>query len=282
MKARIVLMVMALAACEDVSGPLTQPSAAYVPSGKELDVTYCTPGGQPLTMDIYYPPAKAPKPAPALMFIHGGQWVGGNEDSSVGMYDVPRFQKNGYFVASINYRVGKNIFPAYVEDAACAIAHLKHNALLYQLDPSRIGIWGHSAGGHIAAITALTVPGIKAVATYAAPFVLSELGDFRGSVAAELPSTFVDLVAASATSFVVPNAPPFMIVHGTLDESVEIAQAYRMQVALAAAGDSVQLLVVKNGGHYLTRPSAYQDSVASPTRLAISNAVLSFFNATVK
>jgi hypothetical protein len=61
-----------------------------------------------------------------------------------------------------------------------------------------------------------------------------------------------------------------LMFHGTLDSSIDIAQAERM------VGDNRTLTVIINGGHYLTRPSAYQDSVASPSRLQVSNQAATF------
>src|SRR5688572_9942775 len=232
-----------------------------------MNVTYCSPGGVNLKMDVYYPPVGTPTPTPVLMFIHGGGWIAGDKTSDVGMYDIPRFTKRGYLVVSINYRIGHNIFPAYVEDAKCAIRHLRANAASYRLDPQRIGVWGHSAGGHIAALLATTSPGVyegnggwagyssrvKAIATYEAPFDLTGgAQDFETTVIGDIDRVFGTMkVEASPVNHVTSDDPPFLIVHGDLDQSIYMPQAQKMINRLQGAGVGVQFLKVTNGGHYL-------------------------------
>ena len=262
-----------------------------------MNVTYCSPGGVNLKMDVYYPPVGTPTPTPVLMFIHGGGWIAGDKTSDVGMYDIPRFAKRGYLVVSINYRLGHNIFPAYVEDAKCAIRHLRANAASYRLDPQRIGVWGHSAGGHIAALLATTSPGVyegnggwagyssrvKAIATYEAPFDLTGgAQDFETTVIGDIDRVFGTMkVEASPVNHVTSDDPPFLIVHGDLDQSIYMPQPQKMINRLQGAGVTFQFLKVTNGGHYLTAPSS-SGATASPDRRGISNAVLTFFDTYVR
>ena len=264
---------------------------------QSLDVTYCTPNGVPQKMDVFYPPAGTPTPLPVLMFIHGGGWIAGDKTSDVGRQDFPRFTRRGYLVVSINYRLGHNLFPVYVEDAKCAIRHLRANASFYRLDPQRVGVWGHSAGGHVAALTALTDPGVwegtggypgfssqvKAVVTYEAPFDLTGgAQDFETTVIGDIDRVFgARKVEASPINYVTANDPPVMIVHGTLDQSIYMPQAQKMYDRLVAAGVTVQFLKVTNGGHYLTAP-AKSGTTASPDRRTISKLVGDFFDQHVK
>jgi len=62
-----------------------------------------------------------------------------------------RLTAKGYAVASINYRLSQHaVFPAQIEDCKAAIRWLRANAAKYHLDPDHIGVWGSSAGGHLA------------------------------------------------------------------------------------------------------------------------------------
>jgi len=64
-----------------------------------------------------------------------------------------RFVRDGYAVASINYRLSQHaIFPAQIQDCKAAIRWLRANADRYGIDPNRIGAWGPSAGGHLVAL----------------------------------------------------------------------------------------------------------------------------------
>jgi acetyl esterase/lipase len=270
---RLIYVALAAAACtsESLTGP-NEPAAAVVPSA--ADVTYGTVDGQDLKMDVYQAGAAFARPRPIVVGVHGGGWQAGDKKSDVLMYDVPRWQKKGLTIVSINYRVGHGIFPAYMDDAACAVEHVKANAELYGIDSSKVALWGHSAGGHIAAYTAYTRPGlVKAVLTYAAPFDLIELQDFSPSVQADIENVFgPDSVklAASVSSQVGTSTLPMLMFHGTLDPSIALAQPERL------VGGERTLTVIINGGHYLTRPSAYQDSVANPSRLQVSNQAATF------
>ena len=66
------------------------------------------------------------------------------------------FAALGYTVASINYRLsGQAPFPAAIEDIRDAIAYLRTNATTFNIDPTRLVIFGSSAGGHLSAFTGL-------------------------------------------------------------------------------------------------------------------------------
>jgi acetyl esterase/lipase len=273
---RLIYAALAAAACTSelptAPSETSETSAAVVPTA--ADVTYCTAGGVDLKMDVYQAGAAFARPRPIVVGVHGGGWQGGDKKSDVLMYDVPRWQKKGLTIVSINYRVGQGIFPAYMEDAACAVEHMKANATTYGIDSAKVALWGHSAGGHIAAHTALSRPGlVKAILTYAAPFDPIELQDFSASVQTDIQNVFGPdsiKLAASVSPIAPGEQTPMLMFHGTLDSSIDIAQAERM------VGDNRTLTVIINGGHYLTRPSAYQDSVANPSRLQVSNQAATF------
>ena len=115
----------------------------------DRDVTYCTQDGLAQAMDIYYPPSGGPWSG--LIFVHGGGWAEGDKAP------LPVNPAGaGYLVASINYRMYPAYrFPAMIEDVKCAIRYLRAHAAAYNLDPDRIALIGHSAGGHLAALAGL-------------------------------------------------------------------------------------------------------------------------------
>jgi acetyl esterase/lipase len=129
-------------------------------------VTYATVmGTRPLKMDIYRVPNAGPKPA--IIFVHGGSYVGGDprddrnaiygEDDGFMAYVASR----GYVVAAVRYRLADEAkWPAQLEDVKAAIRWLRGNAEQYGVDPQRLAVWGESAGGHIAAMVGATC-GIK-------------------------------------------------------------------------------------------------------------------------
>jgi acetyl esterase/lipase len=131
-----------------------------------FDLTYAAvTGARPLLLDVYRVPSSAPKPA--IVFVHGGSYVGGNprddrhpiygEDDGFMAYVASR----GYVVVPVNYRFADEAkWPAQLEDVKAAIRWVRANADQYGVDPQRIGVWGESSGGHIAAIVGATC-GVK-------------------------------------------------------------------------------------------------------------------------
>src|ERR1043166_5255563 len=91
--------------------------------------------------------AKSEKPAPLLIFIHGGGWAGGDK-ADVPAKLVTVMLAQGISVASINYRYSTIApLPAPVHDAARAVQFLRSNAGAWNLDAKRFGAYGISAGG---------------------------------------------------------------------------------------------------------------------------------------
>lgn len=101
-------------------------------------------------LDIYLPP-NAPAPYPVIVWIHGGGWQSGDKSSAA--FYAGKLVPQGFAVVGINYRLsGSTIFPAQIYDCKAAIRWIRANAATYQFDSTRIGVWGSSAGGHLAAL----------------------------------------------------------------------------------------------------------------------------------
>ena len=135
-------------------------SAVQVPPAAEMrTLTYASRDGAELKLDLYLPASPIRRPAPVIVFLHGGGWSGGTRTTGP---DFSRyFARDGFAMASIEYRLTPSItFPANVEDVRTAVRWLKANAAAHALDPDRICLWGTSAGGHLAAVAALAPRGM--------------------------------------------------------------------------------------------------------------------------
>ena len=134
-------------------------SGSQEPRPAELrTLTYASPGGVDLLLDLYVPATPLRRPAPVIVFLHGGGWSGGTRTTGpdFGRY----FAQDGFAMASIEYRLTPSVtFPANVEDVRTAVRWLKANTAAHALDPDRICLWGTSAGGHLAAVAALAPRG---------------------------------------------------------------------------------------------------------------------------
>ena len=124
------------------------------------DVVYAKPGVKPLKYDVFAP--KGARNLPIIVIIHGGGWVANDEDVMRGL--ARELTKGGQFVvASMDYRwAGKadgdatgNTMANLIEDVFGGIAHIMEHAAKYGGDPTRIGVTGDSAGGHLSAAASL-------------------------------------------------------------------------------------------------------------------------------
>ncbi|NLJ41085.1 MAG: alpha/beta hydrolase, partial [Clostridiales bacterium] len=115
-------------------------------------------GKRLLLLDAFRLKGKQDKPMPVIIWIHGGGWSDPNLDK---MYrpesQIIRLVKRGYFCVSIEYRLStESVFPAQIQDCKCAVRFLRAKADEYNIDPEKIGVWGESAGGHLAALLGVT------------------------------------------------------------------------------------------------------------------------------
>jgi len=241
--------------------------------------------GHPLqTLDLYIPKSKAP--VPLIIYVHGGGFRGGDK----GEQNPIPFLRDGYAMASVNYRFSQNaIFPAQIEDCKAAVRWLRANARKYNLDPERFGAWGTSAGGHLVAMLGTSggtgifdlgenlefSSSVQAVADYFGPT------DFLQMDAHRLPNGMVHntpggpesmliggtlqenpekVTRANPITYVTSKAPPFFIAHGDRDPLVPHHQSELLEAALKAAGVPVSLYTVKGAGH------GFRDATADAKR----------------
>jgi acetyl esterase/lipase len=252
------------------------------------DVKYATIGGyRPLRLDLYGARESGP-PRPLVAYLHGGGWYTGTPRSSGAFTHFPdvlaAVADRGYVVAAIEYRLsGEARFPAQVEDVRAALQFLADHAARYGIDAGRIALWGVSAGTHLAALAASGCPAqeparatvIDAAAPApgasggsAAPCVAAVVGwsglyRLTGVDGTEPPTAAARallgcadtpcdgraIATASPYDQVHAAAPPTLLLHGTADTLVNVAQSERYAERLRAAGTKVELVLLPNVGH---------------------------------
>lgn len=184
--------------------------------------------------------------APCVIIVHGGGWDSGTRTELSHFNDW--LAHLGYAVAAIDYHLApKSIWPAQRDDVLAAIAYLKANAHRLGLDPTRLVLFGRSAGGNIAEAVGYTAadPAIRGVIAFYAPAdmhfawqyardddVLKSpflLKQFLGGTPATAKAAYD---SASGYLHVSPTTPPTLLFHGTLDTLVWHRQSERLDVRL--------------------------------------------------
>jgi acetyl esterase/lipase len=249
-------------------------------------------GFRPLTLDLYLPAGKG-FPRPGLVFVHGGDWKGGDSRHAGTFGDFPgllaSLAARGYVVASVNYRLSSEArFPAALQDVKSAIRWLRSHASDYNLDETRVAIWGASAGGHLAALAGVSCGvsnlepevdpkdkgdpkdqpasdcvqavidwyGISDFETMAADLAKpapdkSSEGDYLGCEPALCPIGVAR--NASPLAYIEAMSPPFLIQHGADDTTVSPKQSQRLYDALRAKDVPAELVIYPGVAHDFAR-----------------------------
>ncbi|HYO38040.1 MAG TPA: alpha/beta hydrolase [Nocardioidaceae bacterium] len=201
--------------------------------------------------------------APVLLQVHGGAWsIGDKTRQAIPL--MRHMAARGWVCVAINYRLSpRHVFPAHLVDVKRAIAWVREHGPSLGADPRFVAVTGGSAGGHLAALAALTPgdpeyqPGFEdadtslqaAVPHYGVYDVAGTTGSTRARL---LRDTFLgptvlrrrartaleEFQKASPLLRVRPDAPPFLVVHGRHDSLVEVAQARHFVEALRAVSTS--------------------------------------------
>jgi acetyl esterase/lipase len=229
---------------------LLRPFALMRPDVERItDISY-REGGSRARLDVYRRKDVDVQNAPVLVQVHGGGWTIGDK-SQQGLILMNRMAARGWVCVAMNYRLApKNPFPAQIEDVKRAIAWTREHIASYGGDPSYLVVTGGSAGGHLAALAALTPnvaeyqPGfedadtsVSACVPFYGVYDLAGLTGDRSAV--EMRDYFLgprvfrkdpkaDLAAfelASPLANVVPDAPDFFVIHGDQDGLVSVRQA---------------------------------------------------------
>jgi acetyl esterase/lipase len=230
------------------------------------DVVYVTRGEQPLGLDILRPDPVPAEPMPLVVELHAGAWMYGGKHAE---RNRP-LGEPGFCTASVDYRPSTEVpFPAQIEDVRAAVRFLRANAGRYHIDPDRVGVWGDSSGGHLAALLgtagdrsqpaeqpddAVLSAQVQAVGVVSAPTDLVLLNNqFVPPLLGGPIAEHKELAAlASPLTFVATakRLPPFLIIHGDEDQQVPIEHAELLRDALTAAGADVEYVPL-HGGHNL-------------------------------
>lgn len=265
---------------DDFGGPriprprLLVPLPLYPSSVRlERDVVYARVAGRRLKLDVFLP-AKGSGKRPAIMQIHGGAWVVGDKREQ-GIPLCVHLSSQGWVAFNVNYRLSPGAtFPDHLIDLKRALVWIRAHAEEFGVDPSFIAVTGGSAGGHLAALMALTPndpryqPGFEAEDTRVQACIpFYGVYDFTNRtkafpraflkrlLQAHVMKAFIDeepgkFVAASPMDQVRADAPPFLVIHGDRDTLAPLDDAREFVRRLRAVSKSEVLYAEIRGGQH--------------------------------
>ncbi|MBA3859036.1 MAG: lipase [Cyanobacteria bacterium PR.3.49] len=219
----IAVAAASLTACGSTAIAEKQPQDKDAKPRVLENVSYVDGEEDPKHMlDLYFPAGEHTK-LPVLVWIHGGAWREGDKQPSPMM----PFLNRGYAVAGINYRLAPDHkFPTQLHDCKAAIRWIRKHADEYGIDRDRIGIFGISAGGHLAALLAAT-NGNKAmegnVGVTGQSSEVHSIVDWCGL--GNLQSQHEQAGESDQLDFDSPKAPFTLFLGGTAKEKPELAKA---------------------------------------------------------
>ncbi len=228
------------------------------------------------TLDIYLSPV-AQGDQPLVVLVHGGGFRFGDKARPA---HLDAFLDAGFAVAAINYRLsGEAIWPAQLTDVTAAIRFLHDNGRSFGLDPERMGIFGQSAGAHLAVTASIDLAAdgegaIRAVVDWFGPIDFASMdadmaasgmgtsntddaGSFESRLIGAAVGENADVARRASPLHAIEQLPdnarlpPFLIMHGARDPLIAARQSERLREAIAAspASGGVRLEILPNGTH---------------------------------
>lgn len=253
-------------------------------------------------LDIYAPTKQVYERAPVVIYIHGGAWISGiKEGLNFNRFNqaANELRESGYAIVSINYTLAhsdQSPFPDCINDAIDAVIWIHNNTTLYNFDTNNVGLFGESAGAHIAMMVAygnriqyskdkapvqfnyvLDIYGPNQLTgVYHTPTVdtlYSVLGKFPSRIQARLDiAKYIfgfdpkqDSIRAmdmmekySPYNLITKSAPPTLIIHGDQDRIVPIDQSISLQSRLDSLGVENEFHIVKGADHAFVKATPEQ------------------------
>lgn len=206
-----------------------------------------------LALDVYRPQGASGRAAPVVVFFYGGSWERGTREQY--RFVGRRLAANGILAIVADYRTYPRAgFPAFMDEAAKAVAWSRDNAARLGGDSDRLFLAGHSAGAQIAALLGTDSRYLKqyGMAPDELAGVIGLSGPYDFEISKRLQPIFgppAQWHLAQAVNFVDGAEPPFLLLHGTSDQVVESADSVELASKLRAHDIGVQLVLLPDGSH---------------------------------
>ena len=218
-----------------------------------------------LKLDLIYPEDGEGKTYPCIVWICGGAWQ--RMDKAAHLAYLGTLAQEGFVVASVEYRTSnEGTHPMQLCDIKAAIRYLRAYAKRYRINSEKFGVMGESAGGYLTCMAKLDTGEYLEYSSQ----VQAACPWYPPTDASHFPYDDVEKAAMSSESLlmgfnvmthpqeayenspvskVTPDAPPFLLIHGTKDSTVPFSQSEELYDALEAAGCDVTLLALDGAEH---------------------------------
>ncbi len=242
---------------EDISAQY-QAKYPQVRSDRIVFKKVALPDGSELELDFRIVRPKKGSQFPVVFFVHGGAWGTGSKAQFT--HESFELADNGIAGVRLEYRWKKHgaKYPQAISDVMDAIDFVRQRADEFNLDFTRVGLAGGSAGGHLSSIAAQLTPECISYDGFNGLFDAVERnggrfggGDYTGTTEAQKKS-------ASAMYMIKDNPPDTYLYHGTADTTVVIKQAYRFSEAIRKKGGNAEVLAYDGAGHAFFNKAPYQ------------------------
>ena len=282
MRNALFIVVAAIGTANAIAAQNAQDPPFVLPDSVRLlaDLPY-RPGVDSLTLDLFIPRSSQPL-VPGVVFISCGGWIGGAKSQF--WRQAAYLATRGFASATTQCRYAPTIrFPEQLNDAIATVTWLRAHAVEYGVDASRIAIAGASSGGHLAALVGTNRwdgsdwSSAPVNARVQAAIVFNgvlDLFDLEGApLVTKNATTFLGdprdgnralWERASPIQHVGSPSAPFLLLHGTSDQTVPYRHSVALRQRLEGVGVTVELFTAQDSGHgFFNKPPWYEPTIVA-------------------
>lgn len=207
------------------------------------------PDGQILDLDLRIERPVKGDNFPVVFFVHGGGWITGSKTHFC--HQSFELAKQGIAGVRLEYRwISQGAkFPEAISDVLDAVEYVRAHAGELNLDFSRVGFAGGSAGGHLSAIAAQLTPECICYDGFNGLFDALDIGNGRFGGCDYTGTTVAEKRMASALYLIKEPPPDSFLYHGSEDTTITPDQSFRFAEAIRAKGGKAKVLLYEGVGH---------------------------------